>query len=407
MKRLLGLVFAASLLFFVSLCLCDSVSAQSSSSDAPVTATVPSSNITVDSQPPTTPILVRPVDATVTSDRHPEFVWKKSTDPNGNTIIYTVYLNNIATYLGISDLGNSSGVGYTARLENDEIKLLPSADLPEGVYTWYVTAEDLSGNRRSSATWLFTVDLTAPLIDLTQLESITDPDLTWSPRFDFAGPIELNFYLSTEPFADIFLTIVNEDGSTLTSLSSTSNQTGMYSFGKMLPLGLYTVLISSLDRANLTSSLPEFYLNIVPSGTVVSPYPGSLPPSSAPGKPTVIQTILSSLPATVAKVTSRPSLSVIILVLLALTIVLLLPFLWKSRYNLTILDNLGQPLTDAIIYHSRGQSSSTILNRPNSLGQLYIPHLGRLSTLTIRISSFTYVLSLSVNQSRYKLIIIS
>ena len=128
----------------------------------PTSATIPALSAIPDTTAPTTPILISPQDSSVTDNSSPEFVWRQSTDPNGNTIIYTLYLNNVPTYPNILDSGNTTAPNYTTRLEGNTIHLTPTYALPDGTYSWYVTASDLAGNTSHSATWHFTLDTSIP-----------------------------------------------------------------------------------------------------------------------------------------------------------------------------------------------------------------------------------------------------
>ena len=146
------------------------------------TATVPATTPTTsDVTAPSVPILINPIDGTITDNSSPEFVWRQSMDPNGNTVFYTLYLNEVATYLNISSLGNSVGINYSTRLENNIIYLTPIYALADGSYSWYVTASDLAGNTSHSATWHITLQsyfalypatisrISSPLLNLSSL----------------------------------------------------------------------------------------------------------------------------------------------------------------------------------------------------------------------------------------------
>lgn len=397
-------IIILSLYLFASLSYWTIVNAQVSS-DSPVTATVPSS-ASPDSQAPSAPILIRPIDATVTSDPIPEFVWKRSVDPNGNTVLYTVYIDDVAMYLGVSDLGNSSGPGYTARIEDNEIKLLPTVDLSEGFHKWYVTAEDLSGNRSSSTTWHFTIDRTPPFLILEELEHYHLPTITTGTVFELTGPRDIHFTIRTESFTTILVTIVNDQGSTLTTLSYTTDQTGYYYPYHHLGEGRYSVLITALDQANLTSALPEFGIAItVTSMNLPSLPPLIRPPIDLPDKITIPPfPSLPSLPATIAKLTTRSYMPITLTVLLALGIWYMLFLIWKKRYNLYLRDDNNNPVDLATIYHSPG---SPTIYYPDDLGRARIPTLGRYSTLTIRVPKHnkiqeqTIILSISRDQREY------
>lgn len=378
------------------------------SSGAPVSASIPSQSIVGDNQAPSPPVLLRPSDGTVTSDQRPEFAWKESSDPNGNTVLYTLYLDGEAKFLGINNLGNSAGVGYTSRLEGGEVRLLPTLKLTEGSHDWYVVAYDLSQNESYSTSWHFVVDLTPPALTLLDLESSHLPDLSSNPIFDIQAPQQVDFTISTESYATVTLTIVNSQGVSITTLNSTANHTGIIYFSYYLDQGSYSILINAVDRAGLTSALPLFSLNLyrlnisLPSLPPIIRPPLGLPPQIVlPPPPSV-----PSLPVTVAKLTSRGYLAIISPILLASIIPLLLFIIWRRRYNLTLLSSDLQPIDYADIYYSHPRYQGNrhhILN--NIRGRTYLPYLTRYATLTIKHQDLTLILSISVKKRHYTIVI--
>ncbi len=253
----------------------------------PTTASIPALSLTPDITAPTIPILISPPNASVTDNSSPEFVWRQSTDGNSNTVIYTLYLNNVLIYPNILDSGNTTASNYSTRQEGDTIHLTPTYALSDGTYSWYVVARDLSLNSSRSATWHFTLDTSIP------------------------------------------------------------------------PL-----------TASITQTTPTTY-----------------------------------------------DLSSLIYLLLAICIALLLIILWRRRYNLILLDSDLRPLTHTTIYHSRtytpgvkGSHTPGVLSIiHNSSYKLYIPHLSRFSTLTIRIQDkevcTTTILSLCAKQRVYTIVL--
>jgi hypothetical protein len=133
----------------------------------PTSATIPALSAIPDTTAPTIPILILPLDHSTLDNSSPEFVWRESTDPNGNTVIYTLYLDGVPTYQNISNLGNSTTPNYTTRLEGDTLRLTPTYALPDGAYSWYVVASDPSLNTSRSATWRFTLDISLPPLTAT------------------------------------------------------------------------------------------------------------------------------------------------------------------------------------------------------------------------------------------------
>jgi len=130
-------------------------------------ATVPALAEAPDTTTPTIPILIAPPDGTLTDNSSPTFTWRRSTDPNGNTVFYTLYLNDVATYSNIGSLGNTITSSYTLRLDGDIIHLTPTSALEYGSYSWSVTASDLALNTSHSATWHFTLDTSIPAYTAT------------------------------------------------------------------------------------------------------------------------------------------------------------------------------------------------------------------------------------------------
>lgn len=388
----------------------------STSSTATVAPIVPT---TSDTTSPTTPILVRPTDGTITSNNTPEFVWRRSSDPNGNVVIYTLYLNGIATYLGISDLGNSSGNGYTAILEEDEIKLQVTTPLSDSVYSWQVTATDGSGNTSHSTTWSLTIDSNSPSLSIVDLDTYHYPIIVEGSNFDIDGPKDIRFALLSDPYTTIQLSISGNEG-ILYNLQGTSSSTGLsYLYQYLIP-GIYSVTILAIDLAGNITILPTFTLTIHQSSVTVI-IPGITEPIiNVPYTPLTI--LPSSLPATVSLIFSRGLLPYLVTIALAIILGYLLFCIWNHRYNLILLNDQGLPLKNTIIYHSIPMSNTKFTKgylakrspisyalTPSDLGRIYIPHLGRYSTLTIRLeneeSCTTYIMSLSVTRKLYNIIL--
>lgn len=370
------------------------------------TATVPSFVVPADEVAPTSPILLRPADNATLSDPHPEFVWRPSTDPNGNTIVYTVYLNNIATYLGISNLGNSSGANYTARIDGNEVKLLPTVDLPDGTYQWYVTATDTTGNTARSATWTLTIDTLSPPLTLLDLDIYHLPIIVADAIFDIAGPKDVYFTFLTDPFSQISLTLVNQATSAVFLLRQGSASNGQATLYQHLDLGTYRVTAASFDPAGNSTLLPDFFLQLTQSALTV---PG-LPPLEVPSLIHDLPATLTHLPATIAQLETRTSLAVYLLVSLAVSIIILLFLFWKRRINLLLIDSDLRPLPHATIYHSLPPHQSRLYQlSPNDRGRLSIAHLTRYSTLTVRVVDnnvcTTHILSISTPARFYTIVL--
>jgi len=381
------------------------------------TATIPATPPTIsDNKSPSSPILIRPTDDTITGDHQPEFVWKESLDPNGNFISYTLYLNDVASYLGVTNLGNTAGNNYVSRLEGNEIKLRPLDPIPDGTYKWYVVASDASGNRSQSTIWDLFIDTTAPILTLTDLNDYHNPIVLEGSNFDLAGPLNVSFALQSDPTISIELTIT--DASLLTTtLYGQTNSNGVLILNTYLLPGLYTITTTAIDQAGNTTSLPNYQLTVTQTVfTITLPTePGESPKPiiNIPYTPISIP----SLPATISIVQSRVNLSIEIELSLAVLLYALLILLWKRKANLYLVDLDDKPLKVATIYHSRPSSklpkTQILVSKKDPVlyqlqtvnhGKIYIRHLGRYSTLTVRLSdSQTYILSISRDTKSYTL----
>jgi len=424
-KYLLAVLFAVLVISPAT----SSVSANSDPKSATVsaTATVPTTTPTTsDTTTPSNPALISPYDGTITADRTPLFVWRRSSDNNSNTLTYTLYHNGVATYLGISNIGNSASSNYSAIVDGNEIKLTPTIDLPDNSYNWTVTASDGSGNTSHSTTWNFRVDSTPPFIKINEIDNYsnlnlhsTSPENFTDLNFDITGPTTVSFHILTEPYSTLTLQFYDLAGNLVTQSSWSAGNSGELYPSHYLPVGLYKLVISAYDLALNTTALPEFQLTITQATISISPptLPGSTPSSpliSIPYTPLS----LDSLPATVAQIETRLPLLYIIGSLLAVIALLMLVLLWKKKYNLVLSDENGQPLAQAVIYHSipntaRSQSSILLTTKqpisynlePKNLGKIYLKGLTRYSTLTIRTNQGTLILSLSRKQPVYFLTI--
>lgn len=386
------------------------------------TATVPATLATSsDTLAPSNPILVHPQDGSLISDNQPEFVWLKSSDPNGNVVTYTLYLNGVATYLGISNIGNSSGNGYTARLDGSEVKLRVTTPIVDGVYNWSVSAQDGSGNTARSTSWSLTIDTMAPLLTLVDLDTHHLPPIIQGSNFDIVGPKNIDFAVQSDPSSMIQLSLTQSDqSSTPMELSNQSNGTGLAYFAPYLNPGVYIVTLLAVDPSGNITILPDFTLTITQAELTI-------PLPDIPGIPDFPQSYslpytpltLPSLPATIANLRSTSyNLPSLIILLLAIFALILLILAWKKKYNLILLNPDGHPLTNTKIYHSI-PSTQTFLSpilmtdhdplsytlASSDHGQLYIKGLRRYSTLTIITKQSTIVLSLSVSAPVYTLTI--
>lgn len=378
-------------------------------SDSPVSATVPSatSNPGGDTTPPTVPILIRPLDGSVTSDATPEFVWRQAEDPNSNYVAYTVYIDGTPLYLGVSSTGNSakSGpAGYVANLDGTEVRLIPTANLSDGTHKWKVAAYDLSGNQSFSTEWSIVIDTIAPPITITDIDthhslslsSMIPGSVTSETIFDVTGPKDIYLTIVTEPYTTLSITFTLEDGTVIGPVTGrTADQTSL-SLYRFLEVGQYRIDISATDRANLVTVLPPFSV-VVSDGSRPLPAPGA---STLPGIriPPAVTSFLYSYPATVQLITSRDRLSISLISSLAIGIVLLIIFL-KKRSNLVLLHADRTPISQAAVRIAGNERIYRL--KPHSHGRLYIPGLTKATELTVEYSGGSASMCISRTARRY------
>lgn len=393
-----------------------------SSATASVLDTTPSVSPN-DTMAPTTPILIYPVDGAHVNDDTPEFSWTKSSDPNGNTVTYTFHLNGVATFLGISNIGNSAGVGYTARIDGGQIKLTPTNGLSDGSYNWYVAAIDPSNNQSNSTQWNLTIDRLPPTIAITDLDEYheltldsANPEDFEGLNFDINGAKDVILTIHTEPYATLTTRFSDANGDIVSQTNWVADASGLVYPHTQLIVGVYTLNLSAFDLAGNTVALPSFTLTVKDSYlTIPLPDVPGLPDDLTIDLPTAPTT---SFPATVSQISTALSLSSITYALLAVVLLGLLTLIWNTKPNLILVDSTGRPLSNTIVYHSIPTQSSkftpilvtkrhpiSYLLSDRDLGSIHIQGLARYSTLTVRTQSATHILSISKTQKVHRIVL--
>lgn len=380
------------------------------------TARVPSATPTTsDTTAPSAVFLISPHDGATTNQSHPELVWKTTFDSNSNSVSYTVYLNGVATYLGVSNTGNSQQNNYISHIGDGNIYLTPTIDLPQGNYDWYVRATDGSNNSSYSTTWRFTIDQTPPPLTVINIDDqYLNPTITEGAIFDLAGPQEVKVIFATEAYATVSITTTKSNDQIISYSLPTTNS-GLATLLVELPLGQNSFVVTSFDSAGLTTTLPTFVLNLRNS-----PYPGIIDPGSLPIVRTLgnIPNNLISLPATISQIKDENMIALLPYILIAVSILLLLIFIWQRRCNILIIDHsTSKPYRSLILYHSRPTHSAKlgdlasrvfvtsrtpIMYELGNTGLAYIRNLARYSSLTIRTpDGLTHILSICNSQKKY------
>lgn len=213
-----------------------------------ITATVPS---TVE---PDIPVLISPKNNSVTNTTAPNFIFNPSL---GSTAVshYQLWLD-----------GNLN----TDHIPQSTLTIITNAKsaLSQGQHTWMIKAIAINGTYRNTATWIFTIDTTAPLILVNQVAehttSLSSLDLTTIPsNLTFTTTNRLPV-ISGQSEANAGLTISLISSASTTTLAATVGSDATFSLkpGSNLNYASYTVLITSTDLAGNTTTLPSFTLKV-------------------------------------------------------------------------------------------------------------------------------------------------
>jgi hypothetical protein len=187
-----------------------------------------------DEQAPAAPVIETPADGSTTSDTTPDF---SGTAEPGSTVV-------------VRDAGGNEVCSDVAAPGTGAWSCTPSTPLPEGQNPYTATAEDAAGNESGPDTTTFSVDTTAPAVNvLTPADGSTTSDVT--P--DVTG--------NGEPGATIEVT---ENG--LPICSTTVQQDGSWSCTPTVPLlpGGHTFTVTAEDGVG-NQSTDSTAFTIVPS----------------------------------------------------------------------------------------------------------------------------------------------
>lgn len=224
---------------------------------------------------PDTPTLISPANNSTIGTIAPTFIFNPSL---GSTYVthYQLWLDG---NLNTNNIGNSTNTITANAL----------TALTEGQHTWMIKALGEYGTSRNSATWIFTIDATAPLILINQVAehetSLSSLDLTTiPPGLTFAtNQRQPRFAGQSEANAQITLILTSQLTSyTLTAAALTDNTFSFQPSSDLNP-ETYSVTVISTDPAGNTTTLPEFNLTInsIPTITLLN-LPSPLPAITIP-----------------------------------------------------------------------------------------------------------------------------
>ncbi|TXH01681.1 MAG: hypothetical protein E6R05_05385 [Candidatus Moraniibacteriota bacterium] len=402
------LFFILLLSSFYSLLATPTIHASTDPQNATVsaTATIESAGAspnTQDSLAPPPVILVSPHDGATTNQSRPEFVWIQTFDQNSNFSYDDVYLNGIATYLGISNTGNSQHSNYISHLGDGRVYLTPTLDLPEGKYDWHVVALDASNNQSISTHWHLTIDKTPPHLALTDINNLYHyPQISEDTSFDLPTEEAVLTFL-TEPYATVTLQQTLPDQTTL-SYASPTNSTGVALIKARLPIGTSKFLASSFDSAGYTSALPRFILTYQASAFGFNQVITSLPKLSMLSQ---TPSFIPSLPATNFQISVYSQYSLYLWILLSILGMILLIIIWNRHNNLVIYHNNPNHVYRSILVYHYPFSNTQTSRQPSiyslKRGTAYVPALTQFSTLVINTKDHgTYSLCLLHKRNHYR-----
>ncbi len=262
---------------------------ESATNSAAITATVP-----VFFKPnPDPPVLISPSNNSHLATTAPNFIFRPSTNDAGTVSHFQLWIdgNKNTDHIPQSSAATVTTIALTA--------------LTEGQHTWKIKAIGTNGETTDSATWTFTIDITAPLILVNQVAQ--------------HQTILSSLDLSTIPFGLTFITTDRQpvfagQGEALASLTITlTSLDHQYNFNTTVPADTdfnfiptsllaednYTVSISSTDSVGNSTTLPSFFLNITaPKAIVITiPLPSPLPPITIT-IPSLPQLAIPQLPQT-------------------------------------------------------------------------------------------------------------
>lgn len=254
------------------------------SGSAAVTVTVP------DRGRPDTPVLISPGNNSTIAATAPTFIFNPSLGDRPVSH-YQLWLDGVKN---TDHIPQSYSTITTHAL----------AALSEGTHTWMIKAIATNGSDRDSAIWTFTIDTTAPLILVNRVAgqetSLSSLDLSpWQKEISFSTR-QRQPAIGGQGEAGALLTITWSNAAASNTVSTTIGNDRLFNLkpNLALPLGRYTVSVSSSDPAGNHTSLPSFYLDIVSAAVITISLPSPLPDLSF--------TVPVLIPPTLAPVTAFP-----------------------------------------------------------------------------------------------------
>jgi hypothetical protein len=231
----------------------------------------------------TAPVLITPVDDSITNNPYEQFSWTIST-PTANISHYDLYLDGLIT---------KSNINHSTAIDNT-IYTTPETPISDGVHTWYVIAYSTGSTSATSETRTFTVDTTTPVIILQAVDKNT---MYWASNDPFSIPPYSQRHLSVttpkpllsgkiEALSNFKLSLIcpQTRGSTSGRLnldSTCKNQSIIlndpdgewkHRFRNLVPNTTYTAYLSATDAAGNSNIFPPFTITYTPTPLISLPF---------------------------------------------------------------------------------------------------------------------------------------
>lgn len=264
-----------------------------------VTAIVPST------QPPPVPILRRPSNNAVTSEKRVEFRWEEVTGHVMPLDHYDLIVNGTTLFNNIA-LTDHETSEYTLTLQDGiyRLRLKQVADLDDGEYTWKVRVVDNQNIDTSSTTWKFTVDTSSPPLIITDIQGQNVSISASDPQTIPTEPVVVNVsqpfvYGSTEILAEVQLIVTRADG-TQSNYQMTATDDGHFLFylPELLANEIVELDLTAIDQAGNSRALSGVRIQYVPRRLVIPL------PEVFPGQPGEVVIPLPDIPGIL---TPRPT----------------------------------------------------------------------------------------------------
>lgn len=234
----------------------------------------------------TAPILITPVDDSLTNNRFEKFSWNTST-PDASISHYTLYIDDIIV---------SSYIPHSTAIDG-VISPTLSTPIPDGKHTWYVIAYSTGNTSATSETRTLYVDATIPIIILQAVDKNT---MYWASNDPYTIPSFQDRHLTVttkkpllsgkvEALSNLKLSLICPPASILCqNMSIIINDPDgewKHRFYGLIPNITYSAFLSATDAAGNSNIFPEFTITYTPTPLISLPFLPKPTPTPTPTTP--------------------------------------------------------------------------------------------------------------------------